>query len=540
VRTRLRAGFSAMRSPTGLRRVLNAYGLYAIVEFAIWLAILIDAYGHGGARLVGFVAVIQLVPAIILVPLLATFADRIARGSALVIAHVCVSLATLLTGILLLAAAPFGLVVAAAAVCTTAVALVRPIHFAALPQLAHRPDELVSANALSSVMDGVGLVVGPIFAGLLSQWVGPWLVFACASLVSCVSALMCTRLNTPTPIRVDHVEAPPTLRTAAAAFVVVSRNWALLALVIIVGAKFVVEGGLDVMSVTYSDAVLHSGGSDAGFIVGAVGLGGLIGAAVGSQTAMRRRLTPLVLAGGLLTGFAIAAVSLWGGLGAVMTLLAIAGFGATLLMVSSRTLLQRSTDDGVLARVFALQEASSLLGLAIGALIAPLLIVWTSPSDAFLPLGLGMVLLTVGVIGFVRSLDATATYRPVELALLRRIPFLSPLQPGELEYVANHSTWLEIHAGDTVVRQGERGTDYYAISSGTYSVTVNGVLKSHQLEPGQGFGELALLNGEIRTATITALTEGRLLVIRPQDFLGAFGRTVADLLPADIGDRDFD
>jgi MFS family permease len=514
-----------------LRRVLNAYGILAMIEFSVWLAILLDAYKHGGAKLAGLVALLQLVPAIILVPILAGYGDRMSRGRALVIVYLLIAGTSVATGLLLIFNAPFAWVVVGAACLTIAISLGVPTHFASLPQLADSPTELVSANALSSVMEGVGLVVGPVIAGAMTQWIGSWLVFFAGGAASLVGAMMCTGLRLSEPIPTDDESERSELSLALSGLATILRDWALLALIVIVGAKFVVEGSLDVMGVSYANAVLHNDGSYAGLLVGAVGFGGLVGAGVGSVVSARPRLTPVVLAGGLITGLGLASITWLGGLGVVMTMLALVGFGATLLMISSRTLLQRSTEDHILVRVFALQESIGMVGLALGAIIAPLVISWTSASTAFLPIGLGMVLLTLAAIGFVRKLDLVATYRPRELTLLRHISFLSPLRPTELEYVANHSHWRDVEEGEVIVTQGERGTDYYVVEVGDFSVIEDGVLKAHVVAPGEGFGEKALLNGEIRTATITALQSGRLLVIRPQEFLGAFGRTIDDLLP---------
>jgi MFS family permease len=519
-----------------MRRVLNAFGLMAIVEFAVWLAILLDAYKIGGAKLAGLVALLQLAPAVVVVPLVAGYGDRMSRGRTLIVAYLLTAGTSLATGLLLIFNAPFAWVVVGAACLTTAISMCVPTHFAALPQLADSPTELVSANALSSVMEGVGLVVGPVIAGALTQWVGSWLVFLVGAAVTVTSALMCTRLRLSAPVQPDDEERRSELSLALSGLATIVRDWALLALIVIVGTKFVVDGCLDVLGVSYANAVLHNNGSYAGLLVGAVGFGGLIGAGVSSVVAGRPRLAPVVLAGGLIAGLGLASIAWLGSLGVVVTMLAIVGFGSTMLLVSSRTLLQRSTDDNILVRVFALQESIAMAGLAIGAVIAPLVISWTSPQMAFLPIGVGMVLLTAGAIGFVRKLDLVATYRPRELAVLRRIAFLSPLQPTEIEYVANHSQWREVESGDVVVEQGEHGTDYFVVEAGNFSVTENGVLKSHTIQAGQGFGEKALLNGEIRTATITALEPGRLLVIRPQEFLGAFGRTVDDLLPREPRD----
>jgi MFS family permease len=492
--TAWRAGTSALRSRTGLRRALNAFGLLCVVEFAVWLAILLDAYKNGGAKLAGLVALVQLAPAVILVPLLAGYGDRMSRGRALILVYGLTAVMCLATGLLLLFDAPFAWVVVGAACVTTALSLCVPAHFSALPQLADSPTELVSANALSSVMEGVGLVVGPVVAGALTQWVGSWLVFFVGAAATLTSALMCTRLRLSAPVPTADEDQRNELSLALSGLVTILRDWALLALILIVGAKFVIEGSLDVMGVSYANAVLHNDGSYAGLLVGAVGFGGLIGAAVGSVVSARPRLTPVVLAGGLITGLGLASITWLGGLGVVMTMLVLVGFGATLLMISSRTLLQRSTEDHILVRVFALQESIGMAGLATGAIIAPLVISWTSPSTAFLPFGIGMVLLTLAAIGFVRKLDRVATYRPRELAVLRRIAFLSPLQPSELEYVANHSHWRDVEPGEVVITQGERGTDYYVVEVGDFSVVEDGVLKSHTIPAGQGFGEKALLD----------------------------------------------
>ena len=70
-----------------MRRVLLAFGLFALVEFATWIAILLVAYDRGGAAMVGIASVAMLVPAIILVPLLSGFGDRMPRGRALALSH---------------------------------------------------------------------------------------------------------------------------------------------------------------------------------------------------------------------------------------------------------------------------------------------------------------------------------------------------------------------------------------------------------------------------------------------------------------------
>ena len=75
----------------GVRRALLAYGLAAFTEFATWLAILLVAYRDGGPTLVGVASVVMLLPAIILIPLVAGLGDRMPRSRALTLTHATVA-----------------------------------------------------------------------------------------------------------------------------------------------------------------------------------------------------------------------------------------------------------------------------------------------------------------------------------------------------------------------------------------------------------------------------------------------------------------
>jgi CRP-like cAMP-binding protein len=107
-----------------------------------------------------------------------------------------------------------------------------------------------------------------------------------------------------------------------------------------------------------------------------------------------------------------------------------------------------------------------------------------------------------------------------EAELLRRVPFLALLPQYELERLAATSTWHDVVAGEVVVHQGDPGTEFYVVGSGAFDVDIDGHARP-SLSEGEGFGEIALLHSVPRTATITAATAGRLLVVRSSDFLAA-------------------
>jgi CRP-like cAMP-binding protein len=72
-----------------------------------------------------------------------------------------------------------------------------------------------------------------------------------------------------------------------------------------------------------------------------------------------------------------------------------------------------------------------------------------------------------------------------------------------------------------VLRQGDLGRDFFIIATGEVGVTIDGRRKPGELGAGEFFGEIALLRRIPRTATITAETDVRVLVLRDNDFLAA-------------------
>ncbi len=71
--------------------------------------------------------------------------------------------------------------------------------------------------------------------------------------------------------------------------------------------------------------------------------------------------------------------------------------------------------------------------------------------------------------------------------------------------------------GETIVREGDRGSSMFVVESGRLGVSVHGKVGQSQrlavLEQGAAFGEISLLTGDPRSATVRALTEAALLEI---------------------------
>ena len=509
----------SLTAARGVRRVLLAYGFAGFTTYFGWIVVILWAYAEGGPSLAAVAAVIQLVPAALLGPTLASMGDRVSRGTALVLAYAFVAVAAMATAVALMVHSGPMVVIAASTALTAAIAVARPLHFAALPSLAGSPEELVLANALSSISDGTFRFVGPVAAGLVVAHAGYWQAFVLETAAALVACLLCVRLSLPRPVgRADEVGS---IAAATQGLVTLWRNWAALALLLVLTIDFVLAGAIDVLGVSFTTDVLGRAETDAGFVIGALGVGSLIGAVLAASAGRRRQLAPVIVFGGVAEGLCFAAVAVVAALAPALLMLVLAGIAGSVMIVAGRTLLQRATDDRVLARVFAVQESATMLGTALGASLAPVLIHLLSSRYAFVPLGIGCALISASCVLLVHRLDARAVRHPVEVALLRGVGFLSVLPEYEIERLAQRARWESAPAGAVVIRQGSDGAAFYVAAEGELAVDVDGVRADHVISRGRGFGEIALLRAVSRTATITALTDVRLLVVDRDDFLAA-------------------
>ena len=129
---------------------------------------------------------------------------------------------------------------------------------------------------------------------------------------------------------------------------------------------------------------------------------------------------------------------------------------------------------------------------------------------------------------------------PREVALLRRVPFLAVLPEYDLERLARASTWVDVSAGEEVIRQGDAGDRFYVIESGEFAVTVDAAPRPGLLAAGDSFGEVALLRAVPRTATVRARTVALLLAVESSAFLAAVtGSVDGQAIAAEISGSRF-
>ncbi|MET0388519.1 MAG: Crp/Fnr family transcriptional regulator [Polyangiales bacterium] len=106
---------------------------------------------------------------------------------------------------------------------------------------------------------------------------------------------------------------------------------------------------------------------------------------------------------------------------------------------------------------------------------------------------------------------------------LRRTWLFAELSEAELDTLERIATRRRFERGDVIVHQGDtEGTDLYCVLKGHLKVTRcdrhGDELLINVLHPGALIGEIALLDGDPRSATVTGLDAGEVLAIRRADF----------------------
>lgn len=540
---------TAVLADATLRRIELAFLLFAIAEWATWVAVIVYAYDRGGAAEAGVVAFVELAPAVVLAPTVATLGDRFPRVRVLLGTYLSQAVLMAATAVALLQGGPPLLVYLLATLTATAVSWSRPLHASLMPEVISRPDDLTAANVVSGMAESAGSLIGPLTAGALIALDGPFLVFVAMAAGLTLSTLLILDLarragtTSPSPDRdvlgIAAVESPSpgwwTELTGGLAAIAADRR--LLAVVAIASWATFLVGALDILYAVLAVDLLGLGSSGVGYLGALGGVGATIGSAGALLFVGRERLGLALGASAALFGLALAAIGGAPATLAALALLAAAGVGSGLTVVAAQTLIQRLAGDDVMSRVFGVLQGLAMGATAVGALAVPLVIALVGEQLAFVVVGVSLPLAFVALGRAIRDADRVAPEYLEELRLLRAVPMLGPLSAPVLERLAADTIRVEVAAGTTVIRTGERGDRFYVVIHGELDVEVAG-RDVRQLGPGDGFGEIALVRDLPRTATVTTRTPSVLLAMDREPFLAALtGQARSGAIAAGIADR---
>jgi hypothetical protein len=537
---------SAGPGSSGRSSILLIVGGHLLASLAAAMLLVVlavaafEASGPGG---VAILTIVQLIPTLVVVPFLSGTATARTRRRALIVSHTVGVLSAGALGLALLADTGTLVVYLLAAVSSAGTTTAWAMTIAWLPGLAVSPAQLVASNAACTAAEGIGGLVGPLLAAVLLAVVGqPWVAFVAA--LASGAAVVLTSLTRARPGLADggQVETATSasglgarIRQATAGLAVLAGGRGPRLVTFALFSQTVVRGALSVLLVVVAIEVLDLGDPGVGLLTAAIGLGGLVGAAFAVPVAADRPLGPLVAVALVGWGLPIAILALASTTPAVLLLLGVVGLSNTLIDVAGFGLLQGCIADRDRAPAMAAVRAVIASGVALGAVVASVLLALAPVEAVLVVTGVMLPALAVLLWPSWRSLDRHLLVSREQVGWLRHCPIFRPMSLAQLEQLAAGTTETTFPDGAVIIRQGDPGDAFYLVTEGRVEVRQDGALLG-TLGPGGSFGELALLRDVPRTATVTAVGEVSCYRVEGTTFVSAVcgdpssGAIAADLV----------
>jgi len=236
-------------------------------------------------------------------------------------------------------------------------------------------EHLAAANSAQSAVENLSMIVGPAIAGVLLLFSPPAAVFAINAATFGLSALLVSRVRTrnrPSDMRQGGAVGPLNQMAEGIRAFVSSPKVILLAGFSIL-ASFV-YGTDTVLFVVVSKEQLGTGSTGYGYLLVALGLGGILVAGFMNRVAASRRLGAIIVIGMAVYCIPTSLLTIVHTPWIAFLLEAIRGGGTIVVDVTAITALQRLVNPDVVARVFGVFFALVLGAISLGALLMPILL----------------------------------------------------------------------------------------------------------------------------------------------------------------------
>jgi MFS family permease len=528
------AAYRRVLGNRALARLLFGEFVSSIGDWLYLVALLVLVWDYANdPLLLGIIGAARIVPYILLSVPAGIVADRFDRRLILLVTDIVRGAIMIVIAAAVMLEASIAVTVGLAIVATCFSAFFSPAIGAYLPSLVRDESELGPANSAWASLDNLAFFIGPAFAALLLGLGSLELAFVLNALTFGIVAVVLWRLppGLPAGRRSEEAGASEPVTTGAAtgasqtgvreALAPIARP--LLGLGLLNVAVGFVFGGLAVMTVVLAVEVFRVGEAGTGLLNSAIGVGGIAGALTAGALVLRRRLGPPLLAGAFALGLGVAALGQVASFSLALAAMAFAAAGALLLEIVATTLFQRIVPDAVRGRALGGMETASVIAYAGGSFVVPVLGA-TQPELVLLACG---VIVAVAGLGSVLLLGRFAVQQPVIEPLVRRlaeVPLFSGLPPARLEAAMAAAALVPMSEGETIIRQGEEADRFYVIGEGSVQVTQTAedggqdrLLR--RMAEGEVFGEIGLLSGVPRTATVRATSHGHLVALEREAFL---------------------
>lgn len=516
ITTRVRLAAMCLGEPQ-LRRIQLAWLGFNVADMAVTVALGVYAFANGGAAAVGLVALARSLPAVVSAPLFSVVTDKLSRRSMLAVGFWGRALLTGLMALALYVDGPLWIILLLAPLDIILASAVYPASAASIPDLSPKAEILSSANAVFSMMENTGALVGPLLAAGLMAAVGLESVFIVSAAIYTAAALMTRRLVSDR--RVGSLRGIRLFSEVKEGLSTLRRHWDARTVVLAWGLESMLVGVLEVALVVVALDLLGWGDPGVGLLTAVTGVGGVLGAAALAGSSRARAYGMVMVTALALFGLGFAGMSIDQAALVVLGAAAV-GFGLSQADVAGQTLVQRTTPGEALGRVLGLLESLYWAAVGVGALVGSLVIELIGPVPALTTFAACAVLIALTFAAPLRRIDRESQVASDRVASCGGCSLFATLPVATVEYLANHAGDRSFAPGERIVKEGDPGDEFYLIVDGDVDVDVGGTVVK-RLGPGDYFGEIALLYQTPRTATVTAVTPLRTLSFDGSHFVAA-------------------
>ena len=470
--------------------------------------------------------IVRLLPIVLLAPLGGALADRYDRRKVMISSDLARAASMFALAVVASTSVTPALALALAFLSTLAGTPYRPAVAKTTPAVVPEKD-LASANAAISAIANIAIIVGPAIGGLLLAVGPPSVGFAVNGVSFILGAAVVARIASLGQEKSPAVSSGGMKAQLVEGGRALGASGAIFIIAFVLAAEFV-YGEMTVLLVLASERKLGTGAEGYGYLLAALGLGGVLIVGITGRLADRPRPGPPLAIGVIAACVPLSAIAFVAYPLLAFAIMVVAGGGAIITDVLSVTLLQRALSQDVLGRVFGIYDSLDVGSILAGALVAPILVSLFGLDTALIIAGAVVPVLPLLGLPAIRRLEGVAARRQAELAptvdVLSRSGIFEDAPRASLELLAGRATTLDVAPGTVVIKQGEPALHLFVVISGHLDVEFAadpGVepVTVNTLTDGDYFGEIGLLRHIPRTATVRAVTACKLLRIDGEDFL---------------------
>jgi MFS family permease len=420
---------------------------------------------------------------------------------------------------------PLWVLLALSALGVLVAAPYNPSSGALIPDVVGEKD-LAAANGLFSTLESMTVVLGPAAGGLLLLTGKP----VTGVLVNGASFLIAAAIVLRLRVRAtgDAARGGNAFTQWADGLRALARERVALVLVLFCALDSAVYGASTVVYVPLSEH-LGTGSKGYSYLLAGAALGGVIAAGLANRLSRSSRLAPVILGSITLQALPYAVTATVHAPVLAFALQVVSGIGMIVVDVLAFTALQRDLPRDVLGRVLGVFQAVVYAFVVAASFIGAAVLTSSGLHTTLLAIGFGFpVVALVGLPALLKadreSAAAVARLAP-RVRLLGALDLFSGASNSVLERLAASAAEEHVATGSVIIREGDQADALWILVDGTLAIQATGVgghpVDLPAVEAPSYVGELGLLHGRPRSATVTAANDCTVLRIEGKEFLDA-------------------